>query len=153
MSTAGGLITTCHSTNTPYMSTAGKSIATSHNTVTPYTSTAEITTSHMTTAPYTCTAGITTSSITSHTASVATSHAVTAASSTEQEAFYATLNLVKVKPAILKLISPYSKFFIPVQTLPTFPKLITELCDNQALLLTYSDVLTKCEKVFDSIKV
>ena len=134
------------------MSTTGKS-ATSHNTVTPYTSTAEITTSHMTTAPYTCTAGITTSSITSHTTFVATSHAVIAASSTEQEALYATLNQAKVKPAILKLITPYSNFFIPVQTLPTFPKLITALYDNQTLLLTYPDLLTKCEKVFDSIKV
>ena len=116
-------------------------------------STTEITTSHMTTTPCTCTAGITASSITRHTVSVATSHAVTAASSTEQETLYTTLNQAKVKPAILKLVSPYSKSFIPMQALPTFPKLITKFYDNQDLLLTYPDLLTKCEKVFDSIKV
>ena len=119
--TMEGLITTCHSTTTPYTSTTGGLITTSHSTTTPYASTTEITTSHMTTAPCTCTAGITASSITRCTVSVATSHAVTAASSTEQETLCTTLNQAKVKPAILKLVSPYSKSFIPMQTLPTFP--------------------------------
>ena len=120
-STTGGLITTSHSTTTPYTSTTGGLITTCHSTTTPYASNTEITTSHMTTAPCTCTAGITASSITRCTVSVATSHAVTAASSTEQETLYTTLNQAKVKPAILKLVSPYSKSFIPMQTLPTFP--------------------------------
>ena len=80
-------------------------------TITPYTSAAEVTT------PHTCTAGITASHTTCHIIYCY----ISCSNSTEQDALYATLNQAKVKPVILKLVSPYSNSFIPVQSWLLFP--------------------------------
>ena len=54
---------------------------------------------------------------------------------------------------MLRIVFPYAKDLAPKITLPSFPKPISELYDPAALLLTYPELLTECERVFGLYKV
>ena len=71
----------------------------------------------------------------------------------QQKDFYASLNLAKVKPAILKIVQPYAQAFVPTATLSTYPKPISDLYDPSTLQLNYRDLLAVCDKVYDSYEV
>ena len=69
------------------------------------------------------------------------------------DAFYAQLNAAKRKPAILKIVEPYSEQFIPKLTTSIFPTLLTELYSPESLCMDYLPLLHLCEEKFKSIKV
>ena len=69
-------------------------------------------------------------------------------SNEEQEKFFATLNQASETPAILRIVLLYAKDLAPSVTLLSFPKLISELYDPAALLLTYSELLTERKRVY-----
>ena len=80
--------------------------------------------------------------------------ATTGAATEEQEArCFAKLNLAIGKAVILRLVSPYAKDLAPKATLPSYPKPITDLYDPAALLLTYPNLLTECQRVYALCKV
>ena len=87
---------------------------------------------------------------------------VTPPSDLEWDSFFESISKAKDKPAILKIIPPYSKVFITTLSCATYPKPIMELYNLVALelryheLLTeceYHELLTECEKTIKSIKV
>jgi len=43
--------------------------------------------------------------------------------------------------------------YIPTAKLPNFPKPLTELFDPDAVELTYSELLQKCDEVFDNLVI
>ena len=71
----------------------------------------------------------------------------------EQQKFYCTLNQASIKPAILRIVLPFAESLVPKVTLPDYSKPITELYNPSALLLTYPELLTECERVYGLYKV
>ncbi|XP_041349329.1 uncharacterized protein LOC121368656 [Gigantopelta aegis] len=51
------------------------------------------------------------------------------------------------KPALLSLIPPYSDGYIPTPMEKNFPILLTELRDESAVYLNYSELLKKCQDI------
>ena len=67
--------------------------------------------------------------------------------------FCSALNTSKAKPALLKIMPPYSKQFIPKLCDKSLPPLISELYDQNALGMNYLDLLAKCEEASHTLKV
>lgn len=67
--------------------------------------------------------------------------------------FFKKISEAKAKPAILKITSPYAENFIPILSNPKFPVCLTELYNPDKLNKDYLDLITECERVFESIKV
>ena len=67
--------------------------------------------------------------------------------------FLEALNSSDVKPAILKITSPYSKQFIPLCMNESLPKPVSELYDPAALELDYLSLLSKCEEIARNLQV
>lgn len=76
-----------------------------------------------------------------------------AASDDEKASCYDMISQSTKKPAILKIVMPYAEAFVPVLATQKFPISITELYDSETLLLSYPQLLKKCEEVFHSINV
>ena len=74
--------------------------------------------------------------------------------SDEEQQFYCTLNDASINhAAILRIVLPFTETLAPKVTLPDYPKPITELYNPSALLLTYAELLTACERVYGLYKV
>ena len=69
------------------------------------------------------------------------------------DVFFAQLDSAPKKPAILKIVEPYSEQFIPKLCNVALPKPLTELYDPDSLHLEYLSLLELCEERFQSIKV
>ena len=57
------------------------------------------------------------------------------------------------KPVILSLISEYADSYIPTTLTSDFPKPLSELFDASTLDLTFDELLTKCEDVYNSFTI
>lgn len=60
--------------------------------------------------------------------------------------FFSRLSDCGTKPAILSIIKPYSDSYIPKVTIPSFPKPLQELYNKKFLELSYTELLSACEK-------
>jgi hypothetical protein len=63
------------------------------------------------------------------------------------------ISTAKNKPAILRVIPPYSNEFIPKYSTGLFPKPITELYNPDMLHENYVTLIKECEKLFNSVKI
>ncbi|XP_072041956.1 uncharacterized protein [Amphiura filiformis] len=75
--------------------------------------------------------------------------------STDEEiaTLYATLNQCKTKPGILRVLDDYSHNFVPIYEQPKYPKSLSSLYESTQLKTGYLALLSRCETVFDTIKV
>ena len=71
----------------------------------------------------------------------------------EEAKFCATLNLTVRKAVVLRLVPPYAKDLALKDTLPSYPKPITDLYHPAVLLLTYPNLLKECKHVYALYKV
>jgi len=71
----------------------------------------------------------------------------------EMDAFFVKINTAIKKPAILKVVEPYSEQFIPKVFSLSLPKSLAQLYDPDSLHMEYLPLLDLCEKVYESIKV
>lgn len=71
--------------------------------------------------------------------------------SDELSSLFNTLSTTGSKSAILSLIEPYSDDFIPKPISENFPLVLTELRNEEALHMDYSDVLSICNNINISV--
>lgn len=71
----------------------------------------------------------------------------------ELDAFYSTLNLAELKPAILKVTPPYSAQFIPRTCNSSLPTPISHMYKPDSLAMDYLTLVKTCEEVVKTIKV
>ena len=57
------------------------------------------------------------------------------------------------KPVILSLVSEYANAYIPKTLTSDFPRPLSELFDASAVNLTFDELLTKCEEVYDTFTI
>ena len=57
------------------------------------------------------------------------------------------------KPVILSLVSEYANAYIPNTLTSDFPRPLSELFDASAVNLTFDELLTKCEEVYDTFTI
>ena len=69
------------------------------------------------------------------------------------DVFFKSISEAKSKPAILKIVEPYSESFVPQASLPCFPKPISELYDPETLKLPYNDLLKRCKETYNLVQV
>ena len=74
-------------------------------------------------------------------------------SSEELTTFFEEISETKQKPAILKIIEPYSQQFIPKSASSILPLPMMELYNPEALHMDYLTLLKTCETTFETIKV
>ena len=67
--------------------------------------------------------------------------------------FFESISKAKIKPAILRIMPPYCKEFIPTLSFVMYPKPNRELYNPVAFELMYHDILTECVKTINSTKV
>ena len=67
--------------------------------------------------------------------------------------FLQSLNCADLKPAIFKITKPFASEFIPHVLNPSYPHIISELYDQDALAMDYASLLKRCEELFSTIKV
>jgi hypothetical protein len=67
--------------------------------------------------------------------------------------FYEKINKAEMKPAILKITLPYAEDFIPILSNNEFPIPIVELYNPEMLHVDYLQLLSECEKVFETIVI
>ncbi|KAL3874200.1 hypothetical protein ACJMK2_037246 [Sinanodonta woodiana] len=61
--------------------------------------------------------------------------------------FFSALNLCESKPAILSIVPEFSDSYIPQPVKENFPTVLSELRDDEALCMNYSELLKKCQKI------
>lgn len=69
----------------------------------------------------------------------------------ELSALFEGLYNTNSKPAILSLIAPYSDDYIPQPMKENFPTVLTELRDENAIQLNYSELLKQCQNTEISV--
>ena len=65
----------------------------------------------------------------------------------ELDTFYELLSKCGSKPAILSIITPYSKDYAPKLLKEDYPKILTELYDLNAVDQNYTELLKTCESI------
>ena len=71
----------------------------------------------------------------------------------EMDIFYKDLAKAKEKPAILKITNPYADSFIPVSTIPSFPKPLADLYNPSSLQMDCLTLIKECEVIFSTLQV
>ena len=71
----------------------------------------------------------------------------------EMDIFYKDLAKAKEEPAILKFTNPYADRFIPVLTIPSFPKSLADLCSPSSLQMDYPTLMKECEVILSTLQV
>ena len=66
---------------------------------------------------------------------------------------YSSIALTSGKPSLLSLVSGMNQSFIPKYVSGELSKPLTYLYDKKALSLSFSDLLQKCEDIYDSVAV
>ena len=64
--------------------------------------------------------------------------------------FYTYLSKTKGSPVVLSHTPEFSDKYIPVNKITGFPKPLTELFEEDAIKLSYSDLLAKCDEVYNN---
>ena len=67
--------------------------------------------------------------------------------------FYKDLAKAKEEPAILKITNPYADSFIPVSTIPSFPKPLADFYNPSFLQMDYLTLMKECEVIFSTLQV
>jgi uncharacterized Zn finger protein len=65
----------------------------------------------------------------------------------ELASFFKALNETGSKPAIIALVPAYSEAYVHQPMQEDFPDVLTELKDDDAVELNYSELLKKCQKI------
>ena len=65
--------------------------------------------------------------------------------------FYDDLSKTKGKPVLLSLMSKYNDSYVPETEAGVLPKLLTSLHDPEAMKMSYPDLLSKCESIYQSV--
>ena len=66
---------------------------------------------------------------------------------------YANIIQTSGKPSLLSLVSGMNQSFVPRYVSGELPKPLTHLYDEKALSLSFSDLLQKCESIYDGVTV
>ena len=66
---------------------------------------------------------------------------------------YANVIQTSGKPSLLSLVSDMDQSFVPRYVSGELPKPLTHLYDEKALSLSFSDLLQKCESIYDGVTV
>ena len=73
------------------------------------------------------------------------------ATDSELDIFYSDLSKAKGKPVLLSLMPKYSDSYIPETEAGVLPKPLTDLHDPMAMKMNYSDLLDRCESIYQSV--
>ena len=73
-------------------------------------------------------------------------------SASELNDFYKTLSETG-KPAILSIVPDYSEAYVPLQVNGDLPSPLTNLYNKEFLSLTYTDLLSECEKAYQGLSI
>ena len=60
---------------------------------------------------------------------------------------------LKVKPVLLSLISEFNDSYVPRYVSGILPKPLTYLYNEEALSMSFPDLLTKCNEIYDTISI
>ena len=71
----------------------------------------------------------------------------------ERNQFFLDLSKTAGKPVLLSYTAGFSDTYVPINQLPYFPRPLTELFDPNAMSLTYTDLLCRCEELYNSYLV
>ena len=64
-----------------------------------------------------------------------------------KSSLFAALNDTDSKPAILSLVQPYSDKYVPQPMTENFPPVLTELRNESAIHMNYSELLKMCQNI------
>ncbi len=72
---------------------------------------------------------------------------VSSPSANEMNSLYSSISKSKSKPGILSIIPEFSDQYVPIYSLPEFPRPLSLLYDPNNLKLDYHELLKKCESI------
>lgn len=67
--------------------------------------------------------------------------------------YYLKLSKLKVKPVLLSLISGFNDAYVPKYVSGILPKPLTYLYDEEALSMSFPDLLRKCDEIYDTVSI